>query len=279
MIRRGVKSNIFLALGYMASSILVLVYVNMFPVWKFFSTRWDSELFILMPVVVSGGTILVITVSSIFLRQKGRIPIDNQFLILGLLLCVLGLILPDPQFPVKRIHVAEYAFLSLVVRWTMSFRLQGRALLLFSACFVSILGIHDELLQGLHPARTYGLRDMVVNSLAGFGGACIWHGVHLFARQFPGTSASGETGADLSAAYVGWLLTSVLAFILPLVLYRGGHIPYWPAMPLIGSTVLFSLYKEQFSESCKHGVGALSAACFALILYPLMNNGKALYFY
>lgn len=279
MFKRLSGTKIFLALGYVVSSILVIVYVNMFPVWKFFSTRWDSEVFILTPVMVSFGTIVSIICGSFLLEQKGRFPVDKQLLILGTLLCVLALIIPDPQFPVKRIHVAEYVFLSLVVRWTMSLRLQGGALFLFSAIFVSILGVHDELLQGVHPSRTYGLRDMAVNSLAGFGGACLWHGLHLFTRETLHVPRKNDVRGRLTAVYVGWLLICVLAFILPLVLYRGGYIPCWPAMPLIGTIVLFSLYGDHFRDSWKHGVRALSAVSFALILYPVINNAKAFIFY
>jgi hypothetical protein len=278
MTKSFIGVNILLALGYTGSALLVLVYVNMFPVWKFLSTRWASEFFILMPVMVSLGTIAAITGSFYLLQQNKGFSIDRLPLITGLLLCLLGLIIPDPEFPVKRIHVAEYVLLSLVVRWTMSFRLQGGALLYFSACFVALLGVHDELLQGLLPSRTYGLRDVTVNSLAGFGGAYIWHAVHLFTREIS-LPRKNDTGVRLSIVYVGWLLTTVLAYILPLVLYRGGHIPYWPAMPLIGTLLLFSLYTDQFTESWKHGVGALSAVSFALILYPLITYGKAFSFY
>jgi hypothetical protein len=174
--------------------------------------------------------------------------------------------------------VAEYVLLSLVVRWTMSFRLQGMALLVFSACFVAVLGVHDELLQGLHPARTYGLRDMAVNSLAGCGGAFIWHGLQLYTRETSSLPKNGN-GNRLTIYYVGWLVTGILAFILPLVLYRGGSLPYWPAMPLAGAIVLFSLYADQFMMPWKHGVGALSAVSFALILYPIITYGKAFSFY
>lgn len=269
----------FLILGYTVCMILLLLYVNMFPVWKFFSTRWGAEVFILMPVGVSVCTIIVIVGLSCLLQKNTRVSVRKLPIIIGILLCLLALLIPDPQFPVKRIHVAEYVLLSLMVRWTMSLRLKGLELLIFSAFFVSLLGVHDELLQGLHPARTYGLRDMAVNTLSGFGGALIWHGLHFFTSKSLPSSPKDFSKDRLSILYVGWLLICVLAFILPVVLYRGGAIPFWPAMPLIGAMVLFYLNADQCMASWKHGVGALSVASFALIIYPIVTHGEALVFY
>lgn len=279
MFNRWFRSNTCLALGYILSVVLVLVYVNMFPLWKLLSSRWGSEVFVVMPIVLSIGSIILVSIMFYHRQQKARFSVRKGVLAVGVLFCTMALVIPDPQFPVKRIHVAEYILLSLVVRFSMSFKVQGVPLLFFSACFASVLGVHDELLQGLHPSRTYGLRDITVNTLASFGGAMIWHELHVFSWGKSLLDTQAVTSKTSSSAYIAWLITGILVFILPLVLYRGSTIPYWPAMPLIGAIVYFSLYKDQFTISWKHGIGALSIVSFALILYPIINNVKALLFY
>jgi hypothetical protein len=279
MFNRWFRLNACLALGYVLSAVLVLVYVNMFPLWKLLSDRWGREVFVIVPIVLGAGSLILVSIIFSGRQQNAQSTVKKSVLIAGLVCCTIALVIPDPQFPVKRIHVAEYILLSLVVRFAMSYKLQGAPLLFFSACFASVLGVHDELLQGWHPSRTYGLRDITVNTFASFGGAMIWHELKFFSWGKSLFDKQTLPSKNSSAVYLVWLISGVIVFILPLVLYRGSTIPYWPAMPLIGTIVYFSLYKDQFITSWKHGMAALSVVSFALILYPIINNIKALLFF
>jgi hypothetical protein len=235
--------------------------------------------FVVVPIVLGAGSLILVSIIFFGRQQNARSTVKKSVLIAGLVFCTIALVIPDPQFPVKRIHVAEYILLSLVVRFAMSAKLQGAPLLFFSACFASVLGVHDELLQGWHPSRTYGLRDITVNTLASFGGALIWHEMKIFSWGKSLFDKQTLSSKNSSSVYLVWLISGVVVFVLPLVLYRGGTIPYWPAMPLIGTIVYFSLYQDQFATSWKHGIAALSVVSFALILYPIINNVKALLFF
>lgn len=279
MFNRWFRPNTSLAFGYALSVVLVLVYVNMFPMWKLLSDRWGREVFVVVPIVLGAGSLILVSIIFTSRQQNARSTVKKSVLIAGFVFCTIALVIPDPQFPVKRIHVAEYILLSLVVRFSMSFKLQGAPLLFFSACFASVLGVHDELLQGWHPSRTYGLRDITVNTLASFGGAMIWHELNFFSWGKSLSDKQTLSSKNSSSVYLVWLISGVIVFILPLVLYRGSTIPSWPAMPLIGTIVYFSLYKDQFVTSWKHGIAALSIVSFALILYPIINNVKALLFF
>ena len=279
MFNRWFRPNTSLAFGYALSVVLVLVYVNMFPIWKLLSDRWGREVFVFLPIVLGAGSLILVSIIFSGRQQNARSTVKKSVLIAGLVFCSIALVIPDPQFPVKRIHVAEYVLLSLVVRFSMSFKLQGAPLLFFSACFASVLGVHDELLQGWHPSRTYGLRDITVNTLASFGGAMIWHELNFFSWKKSLSDKQTLSSRNCSSVYLVWLISGVIVFIIPLVLYRGSTIPSWPAMPLIGTIVYFSLYKDQFVTSWKHGIAALSIVSFALTLYPIINNVKALLFY
>ena len=68
-----------------------------------------------------------------------------------------GLMLTDPQFPAKRIHVAEYIAVAWLVYRGLGGRLGAPRRAAAAALIASLLGVHDELIQGLHPRRTFGV--------------------------------------------------------------------------------------------------------------------------
>jgi VanZ family protein len=93
--------------------------------------------------------------------------------------------------------VAEYIILSFLVRYALSYRLEGLRLTLFTALVTALYGVHDEMLQGLHPLRYHGWRDIIVNSVAGLSGAMLGHGLVCFDAQ--GTEKSTGSWKSVSA--------------------------------------------------------------------------------
>jgi hypothetical protein len=176
--------------------------------------------------------------------------------------------------------VAEYLLLSLIARAVMSLRMQGAGLLIYSALFAAVLGIHDEFLQGLHPARTYGLNDMAVNGLGALGGALIWHGTGLFSRS-RGTwsEPDKDVSSTVECLYLGWLVFSIVALVVPLFFFRGFALVLWPSLPLLGTMVFFTIYLRRFGCTSLHGIVALSAATGTLAVYPLLGRLSSILFY
>lgn len=266
--------------GYALSILLIPVYVNLFSLWKTLNSLLPQLVMLLLPI---GATLALAVVSLVYYlreQKKTTAVLNVSSLLTGIIICLAALALPDPNYPVKRIHVAEYMMLALIVRFAMSQKLNGARLLFFSACFASFLGIHDEFLQGLHPSRTYGLRDLCVNTLGAWGGAFIWHGLGLF-RSSTG-AVPKEKGADttVSLLYLFSLLISVLALVMPMMLYKGGHlIPLWPAMILFGSLVFYSLYSDQFRHDWTHGITAVSGTAFCLLFYLAVPRISAYTFF
>lgn len=258
--------------AYLLCLVLVPIYVNMFPIWKYFSTRFGDLFFIILPPVI-----LVLFLGGILsfrlTTSRSAVPIHKASLGFGVLLCCIGLLISNPEFPVKRVHVFEYAFLCLVARYAMSRFLHGLPLLFFSASFGALLGIHDEFLQGLHPARTYGLLDMGVNLLGSFGGGLIWHGLHLFSLK----KRSTVGGTDIY--FLCWLLVGVLLLVWPAVYYRGLVVETWVALPLLAASVYYFTYRESFSREISHGIGAVAAAALSLVIYPLLTKIPGIVFY
>jgi hypothetical protein len=273
---RNRMTILYQASGYLLSILLVPLYVSLFTIWKHLSVLLGSGVMTVLPPLLTLG--LLFLAAAVFrdrLRSRSlrRLPAAA-----GVLLCLAALLIPDGQFPVKRIHVAEYLLLSLVVRFAMSFRLQGLPLLFFTIIFSSLLGIHDEFLQGLHPARTYGLRDMAVNIAASIGGALLWHGLDLFSRP-----ESGAAGQDLPASpalcYLAWLLSSVFALAWPLQYYRDVNLPLWPAMPLAAALVFCGFYAPRFPHRWRHGIIAASILSFSLFPYLLLTHAAKISFH
>jgi len=255
-----------LILGYSSSILLVIMYLNMFPVVKYIVQHYGTTPVLVLPIVITVA--LLIVIFSFFL--KTRLVLKRQasapLIILGIAVCLAALIVPDHQAPVKRIHVIEYMVLSCLIRYTMSVRLQSTPLLIFSIAFTALLGVHDELLQGLHPLRTYGIRDIFVNALGSVGGGLIWHGFGLF--EYP-SEVEKQTVRPLGWTYLYliWLFCSVLLFFIPLYFFREKILPIWPAVPLISSLILFVLSADKMIPSLSHGVKAVSCVSFTLILY------------
>ena len=68
---------------------------------------------------------------------------------------------PNPN---KHIHIPQYTLMAWLLHAALSRDYQGKGLYLLIFISGSLLGVVDELEQGIHPARFYGWSDMLVNS-------------------------------------------------------------------------------------------------------------------
>jgi hypothetical protein len=66
--------------------------------------------------------------------------------------------------PNKHIHIPEYMLMAWLLYAVLSKDHKGKGLLILIFIYGSMLGVVDELEQGINPARFYGLSDMTVNS-------------------------------------------------------------------------------------------------------------------
>jgi hypothetical protein len=275
---RQQEATVKIVSGYLLSLLLVPFYVSMFPVWQLVNTHLPEEVIAGLPVAFTLAVLLAL--GLFFSRRRERAQLGRSALVAGIGLCCIALLLPEAHLPAKRIHVVEYLFLSLVVRFAMAPRLQGQALLVCSACFTTLLGIHDEFLQGLHPARTYGLSDMLVNTLSGCGGSLIWHACALFQRPVSlERSNPAAAGDGLILLYLLWLLAGILALVVPAFWYRNAIIPLWTVLPLIGAVAGAGLWLRRFPPTWRHGIVAAGSIALPLNLYPLLTNGGRFHFY
>jgi len=254
---------------YLGCALLVVFYVNLFPVleivFRLFGDPFIKGTTVGIPIAAAGGILFYFGRSS----RKITSQTDWISVIIGLTICLSALFIPDPKVSIKRIHVSEYLLLSFFVRYVMSHKMQAGALLFFSSFFTAILGIHDEFLQGLHPQRTYGLRDMMVNGVAGVGGALIWHGFNLFSRDLENSQHSrGES--TIHFVYLIVLSLTLLIFPAQLHSFPSPAIPLWPCLSLLAVFSFYFFRIRNDGSAWSHGLMVTSYSSFLLLFYPLL---------
>lgn len=254
-----------------ACYLLVLFYVNMFAFWAWLSRSLGPGILVkLLPVAVTVVVLLVIALRFVDRVNRGY-SINLVFLGLGLVCAIFSLALPEPQLPIKRIHVAEYIVLSFLVRATLSHRLQGVQLTLFTVLVTLLLGIHDEMLQGLHPQRYYGWRDIIVNGTAGLSGALLGHGLLCCVRPTVETPRPRIRG--LAGLVSLFLLLGASSVWLVIILYqqRGSAFSLLFLLPQIVCGILLIVLRPEivFSSRTQHGFQAVFWLAFSLAVYPL----------
>jgi hypothetical protein len=269
-------SRLFLLCLHCTCAVVVVLYVHLFSLFRVVRDHLGSGFIsiapLLLPLFIG---VLLIPFMAAGVREK---TISWGWLLVASVFTGAALCIPDPNLAVKRIHVTEYILLSLLVRYTLSHRQSGIELFIYSCLLTSLFGVHDELLQGLHPARTYGLRDMMVNSLAAIAGNCFWHGLALFCKNQQHQLTKKLFNLP-GACYTLWLTVSVVLFALPLVHYRHEAIPFWTIMPLAASFLVWNLLFTGKGKEGNHSLISLSLFSFSLLFYPVIINVFQVPFY
>jgi len=123
--------------------LLLLIIVGMvYMAWVVIKQRKPKKIFILLPCAVIVVTIFIL--------------------------------IPDPN---KHIHIPEYILMTWLLFAVLSIDYQGKGLYLLILVCAILLGIVDEILQGIHPERFYGWQDMVVNAFASIIGVLTIAGI------------------------------------------------------------------------------------------------------
>jgi hypothetical protein len=107
-------------------------------------------------VIVSGTGYI----ACLLLMKKS---LKNLFYLLPCVVIV-WFIFTFQENPNKHIHIPEYVLLAWLVYAALSRDYRGSGILILVFVCTSMLGLVDELEQGIHPGRFYGLSDMLVNT-------------------------------------------------------------------------------------------------------------------
>ncbi len=117
--------------------------------------------------------------------------------------------------PNKHIHIPEYVLMAWLLYAVLSKDHTGKGLLILIFVYGTMLGVVDELEQGINPARFYGLSDMTVNCASVLIGVFTIMGLKKIIatdwawtkrlkefKALVGIGLFGLTGAGLMCAYL-----------------------------------------------------------------------------
>jgi VanZ family protein len=142
----------------------------------------------------------------------------------------------------KHIHIPEYVLMTWLLYQAMIIDYKGRGILLLVFICASMLGVVDELLQGIHPLRTYGWKDMIIDAASSFIGILTLMGIKYPPRGDWSWIGHLKQYKALVAAILLGLPTTVLVCIrLFAVQARGSFGDVYPGWLLAGSG-LFLIY-------------------------------------
>gem|GEM_PF-1402648 len=115
---------------------------------------------------INAGLISIAVVGGALLCRIYR-PRVAGYLVLILSGCALAFALHVLTVPAKRLHFFQYVPLTLLLFDALRFRRRSPDLYVYTFAAVCLIGLGDELLQGLLPNRYFGVTDLVVNATAG----------------------------------------------------------------------------------------------------------------
>jgi len=145
---------------------------------------------------------------------------------------------PNPN---KHVHIPEYIVMAWLLFEALSLDYKGKGMLVLVFICSSLLGIVDELLQGVHPQRFYGWQDMVMNSAATVIGILTLAGL----RTRPTGDWAWVGSLKQQKNSLGVMLLGIVGTILMCVylLDVKAHQTFWGVYPvwLLGWNGLFML--------------------------------------
>lgn len=158
--------------------------------------------------------------------------------------------------PNKHIHIPQYVLMAWLLFSVLSRDYESRDIYFLIFIYASVLGVVDELEQGLHPSRFYGWIDMAVNSSSGLVGVFTIMGLrHTKAMDWKWTGRLKE------AAYLIWLnILGIIGVILMCVnlfqvqtsgVFQGVYpiwLIIWSVLFLIISPIALVLYWRKLKK-------------------------------
>lgn len=265
--------DVVAGLSWALAAMLLAFFINAFPAWSALSQQLGSK-----AAMLPFGLLSLILLPLVLLSWRRR-PWGWRCILAGVICAGLGLLATDPAFPAKRIHVAEYALLALVLRRALAPWLKGWSLTLTAALLGLLAGMHDEMVQGLLPSRSFGLRDIGVDGLGALAGTLLGHGLRLA----PGAaSASKLHWRDLPVTMLACGLLplglGVALLIWPLERLAGAPIPLWTFAPLLAACALLLFQPPPADTGWRRLVMILLLFTAPLALYPLLSHVPPLVF-
>lgn len=254
---------------------LVAIYVNMFALWRGLSSLLGDA----AGNVPYAVTLLVLTSLGVVAVRTahGRTRTDWLVVACALAGAAIGLLTTDPDYPSKRIHVPQYIALALIVRRGLCARLSGWPLTVLGWAITTVLGCHDELVQGFHPQRTFGLADVATNGWGAAAGALLAHGF----GWMDGNRPNGVSPPRVVILATLGVLAALGLELAALNAFKEAVLPYWAMMPLLGGVLAWTWADatSHYGDGWRHALGVLVFLSALAALYPVISHAAPLAFH
>ncbi|MBU2510993.1 VanZ family protein [bacterium] len=148
--------------------------------YQIIKERYSMEFLLKVPLTVIlffSAVYVVITLIRIPFHRTAITVIPSALIIFA--------VIQLESNPVKHIHIPEYVIMTWLLYQGLYEDYQGRGFYLLLFVSASMLGVIDELQQGLHPNRYYGWSDMLVNSGSSLVGIFTLIGLRKLPRKGP----------------------------------------------------------------------------------------------
>ncbi|MBW1697138.1 MAG: VanZ family protein [Deltaproteobacteria bacterium] len=169
----------------------------------------------------------------------------DKYHYIALILCLIIIYVIVSFTPVRNthFHVTEYVILSWMVFKALSIDYRGSGI--FTLVFIcsSLLGVVDELLQGIHPQRYFLIQDLAVNTASTLVGVISLMGIkrgsrHDWRHGWEWVGLIGRKKKTLGLIFAGFLGAFVMCAYLQKVKIIGAFRGIYPPW-LIGWNVAF----------------------------------------
>ncbi|NMB59819.1 MAG: VanZ family protein [Chloroflexi bacterium] len=142
---------------------LIVVYTLLIPnaiyVYRFIEARFGLVFAGKIPLVI----VSVLGIGYVAYLWRTRLGWKKALYLIPCAVIALAIFRLEGN-PNKHIHIPEYILMAWLVYAALKKDYRGGGMLILVFLLASMLGVVDELEQGIHPGRTYGWTDMLVNT-------------------------------------------------------------------------------------------------------------------
>jgi len=172
-------------------------------------------------------TIGIIYVIAVFRTHKS---LKNLLFLVPSAIIAVTIMTLQPN-PNKHIHIPQYVLMAWLLFAVLSRDMDGKGLFILIFILGSMLGVVDELEQGVHPTRFYGWSDMLVNCASTLIGVFTIMGLKkVTARELDWITPLKESRAMLWLILFGFVGAVIMCAVLIQVaasLTFAGIYPQW----------------------------------------------------
>jgi hypothetical protein len=142
----------------------------------FMRRAWDltggKRPFLANAVPIATGVALLLALLGYLVRNKRESRKAVWFSLAAVCMAYALMFRALPQ-PIERVHLAQYALLTMLVFWAMATGWAGYGLAVWAALATVEMGFADECFQGLIPSRIYDVNDVLLNAKAALMGQAV----------------------------------------------------------------------------------------------------------